>query len=203
MSSVLQTWVSELPFMQQSVLLSAVRGPDGFTSESSVKPIIRWYRRCVMLSSLDQEVLHTPFDPRGGKFTGPSYNVNDEIDALYSDHYRQSVMASEVPKPPAEFAESVRESLTHSWPITMNRFTKLFMNDLDQYPHHYIQHLKDAAQILGYKHPDEKIRAYWLNFYKTYCKEIAVLPEALESMDKRLDDFRNKKKESNEQQAAG
>jgi hypothetical protein len=29
MSSVIQPWVSEIPFMQQTVLLTAIRGSDG------------------------------------------------------------------------------------------------------------------------------------------------------------------------------
>ena len=29
MTNVLQDWVSDLPMMQQTVLLTAVRGPDG------------------------------------------------------------------------------------------------------------------------------------------------------------------------------
>ncbi len=188
--------------MQQSVLLSAIRGPDGFSSENSAKPIIRWYRRCVMLSSLDQEVLSNPYDQRGGKFTGPSYVLDAEINELYTDHYRHSVVNSEVPKSMADFAESIKADLTTSWPITMMRFAKVFMDDIDMYPHHYVQHLKDAAQVMGYKHPDEKIRGYWNSFYRMYCKEIALVPEDQGFMDKRLDDFKNKKKVNDEQQAA-
>lgn len=201
MASILQDWVQQLHFMQQSVLLTAVRGPDGIAAESTVKPILRWYRRCILISSLDQEVLTTPCDLRGGKFTGPSYTVSDEISKMYDEHYLKSVNNAENPKPRDVFEREVVNDLVNSWPVTMQRYTKMFMDTIDQYPHHFIQHLKDAAQILGYKHPDEKIRGFWNKFYRDYCKEIAVVPEDMEFMDKRLNDFRNKKA-PNEQQTA-
>lgn len=70
--SVLQDWVQELTFMQQSVLLTAVRGPDGATKYGSIKMLLRWYRRCVLISAFDGSVLTDPCDSRGGSFTGPS-----------------------------------------------------------------------------------------------------------------------------------
>lgn len=48
MFSVIQTWVIGLPMRQQGVLVLALRGPDGIRKESSVKPIIRAMRACVM-----------------------------------------------------------------------------------------------------------------------------------------------------------
>lgn len=73
MKSTTQEWVQRLPFMQQSVLLSAIRGPDGVSKYHDVKFIQRWYRRCVLISAFDQEVITNPYDSRGGSFTGPSY----------------------------------------------------------------------------------------------------------------------------------
>jgi hypothetical protein len=42
MPAVTQDWVNNLTFMQQSVLLSAIRGPDGFAKFHKAKPLIRW-----------------------------------------------------------------------------------------------------------------------------------------------------------------
>lgn len=70
--SVLQTWVEQLPMMQQTVLLTAVRGPDGLPKYHPTKFVVRWYRRCILLSALDGKVLTDPTDPNGGSFTGPS-----------------------------------------------------------------------------------------------------------------------------------
>jgi hypothetical protein len=70
--SVLQDWVTRLPLMQQSVLLTAVRGPDGLPKYHPTKWLLRWYRRCILLSAMDQRVLADPLEPGGGSFTGPS-----------------------------------------------------------------------------------------------------------------------------------
>ena len=72
MTSALQPWVMNLPIMQQSVLMTAIRGPDGLPKYGPTKMLLRWYRRCILLSAMDGEVLSNPSDPRGGSFTGPS-----------------------------------------------------------------------------------------------------------------------------------
>jgi hypothetical protein len=69
-----QDWVHQLSIMQQSVLLGIVRGPDGVEKYHPVKPLLRWYRRCILISALDGRVLATPYEPGGGSFTGPSLN---------------------------------------------------------------------------------------------------------------------------------
>lgn len=61
MSSVLQPWVQELSFMQQSVLISAVRGPDGIGKYHKGKGLIKWYRRCILVSAFDNGILTDPY----------------------------------------------------------------------------------------------------------------------------------------------
>jgi hypothetical protein len=77
MPSVLQEWVHNLPFMQQSVLITAVRGPDGVRKYAPPKMLLRWFRRCFLISALDNEVLVDPHDPRGGSFTGPGISKEE------------------------------------------------------------------------------------------------------------------------------
>jgi hypothetical protein len=69
--SVLQDWVTGLPFMQQSVLIAAVRGPDGIEKDHPVKVLCRWLRRSFLISSFDKRALLDPYEPGGGSFTGP------------------------------------------------------------------------------------------------------------------------------------
>jgi hypothetical protein len=76
--SVVQDWVAELPMMQQTVLLTAVRGPDGLPKYHPTKFVLRWYRRCILLSAMDGRVLADPIDPSGGSFTGPSGEVGHD-----------------------------------------------------------------------------------------------------------------------------
>ena len=71
MSCILQDWVCELSFMQQSVLITSIRGCDGLAKYHPSKYILRWLRRCVLISAFDKCILSDPFDTRGGNFTGP------------------------------------------------------------------------------------------------------------------------------------
>lgn len=77
---VTQEWTHSLTCMQQTVLLTAIRGPDGVAKYHPVKFLIRWYRRCVLLGALDHNVFENPYDQRGGSFTGPSYEWPSSLD---------------------------------------------------------------------------------------------------------------------------
>lgn len=69
---VMQEWTGGLSMMQQTVLLTAIRGPDGVPKYHRSKYLLRWFRRCILLSAIDGRVLTDPLDPSGGSFTGPS-----------------------------------------------------------------------------------------------------------------------------------
>lgn len=89
--SVLQPWVEELSFMQQSVLITAVRGPDGIRKDHVAKKLLRWYRRCILYCAFDHKILTTPYNPGGGSFTGPSvglYASWEEMDVLVDGYLR-------------------------------------------------------------------------------------------------------------------
>lgn len=70
---VTQKWLNKIPMMQQTVLLTAIRGPDGITKYGPAKMLLRWYRRCILLSAMDGKVLTGPCAEGGGSFTGPSF----------------------------------------------------------------------------------------------------------------------------------
>lgn len=94
--AVTQEWVHGLSMMQQTVLLTAVRGPDGIGKYHPVKYLLRWFRRCTLYSAMDHRVLATPFEEGGGSFTGKSYDparhgtvqVNTWMDDLVSEYLR-------------------------------------------------------------------------------------------------------------------
>lgn len=88
--SVLQEWVQELSFMKQSVLLTAVRGPDGLHKNHVAKLLLRWYRRCILYDAFSGTVpvpqvegnARLELDPyvrhNGGSFTGPCWKGIDD-----------------------------------------------------------------------------------------------------------------------------
>jgi len=93
--SVMQEWTWELSFMQQTVLLCAIRGPDGTPKYGSVKMLLRWYRRCVLVSALDGGILTTPQAPLGGSFMGPSFQGEEScvwqlpMDAIVGQYMKE------------------------------------------------------------------------------------------------------------------
>lgn len=155
MTSVLQEWVTDLPMMQQTVLLTAVRGPDGLPKYHPTKYLLRWYRRCILLSALDGKVLTDPAETNGGSFTGPS------VDSL---------------------------SL---WPEQMDGRVTEYLRALDEVPHHFQLHLMHAVEIVGYKHPDERIREWWRHVYVRLVHDMHLWPEAEDQLDQRLGDSRD------------
>jgi len=82
MPSVLQDWVMDLPYMQQSVLLSAMRNEDGIEKGHPAKDLVRWYRRCVVISAFEGKALTNPAAPGGGSYTGPVDDVEAAADAF-------------------------------------------------------------------------------------------------------------------------
>lgn len=156
--SVLQDWVENLTFMQQSVLLTAVRRPDGTPKYGPVKMLQRWYRRCVLLSALDDRVLTNPYDSNGGSFTGPSIKKG-EADSSWT------------------------------WEQPMNDLVGECIKTLDALPHHFQLHFLHAAEIIGYKHPDERIRVWWCSVYHRLVRDMHLHTE--NEIDKRLGDNRD------------
>ena len=163
--SVLQDWVMELPLMQQSVLLTAVRGPDGIDKYHPVKYLVRWYRRCILISALDGVVLDRPYDERGGSFTGPSYTHGD---------YPQW-----------------GGRLDEQWQQKMDKLVDGYIKSLDSLPHHSSMHFLHATEILGYKHPDIDIREWWHKLYLRLVGDLHLHPETVVGLDRRLGDSKS------------
>jgi hypothetical protein len=157
MKPVTQEWTHSLPLMQQTVLLTAIRGPDGLPKYAGVKMLLRWYRRCVLLSAMDRRVLSDPYDNNGGSFTGPS--LKHELDA--------------------------------GWEEGMNAVVDDYLRSLDAIPHHFQLHLMHAAEIVGYKHPDLRIRTWWAKVYHRLVNDMHLHPETLDEMNERLGDDRS------------
>lgn len=161
---VTQEWTHALTFMQQTVLLTAVRGPDGIAKYAPVKFLLRWYRRCILVSSLDGEILRTPVDPRGGSFMGPSFTESTDVPAGLTWQERFS---------PA-----------------LDGLVGDYLRSLDALPHHFQLHFMHAAEIVGYKHPDRFLSSWWHGTYLRLVHDMHLWPETEEQLDHRLGDDR-------------
>lgn len=61
-----------------------------------------------------------------------------------------------------------------------------FFESVDEYPLHFILHLIHAAEVVGYSHPDEKIRNHWFDFYCYACESFHMHPETRTELFQRL-----------------
>jgi hypothetical protein len=144
--------------MQQTVLMTAVRGPDGMPKYGSIKMLLRWFRRCILLSAIDGRVLENPVDTNGGSFTGPSFEFFHNADL--------------------------------NWEGAMDEIVGGYLTDIDAIPHHFQLHLIHAVEIVGYKHPDRRIREWWNKIYLRLVHDMHLFPESKEALDRRLGDTR-------------
>lgn len=157
---VMQSWLFDLPLMQQTVLLTAVRGPDGLPKYGGVKMLLRWYRRCVLLCALENCAITDPVDKRGGSFTGPSGT----------------------PFPGQE----------DKWEEMMEHSVRDYLRELDAIPHHFQLHFLHAAEIVGYKHPDHRIKLWWFALYARLVMDMHLCVELESELDERLSDDETK-----------
>lgn len=181
MKNVLQDWVSELPLMQQTVLLTAIRGPDGVRKDHVSKLVLRWLRRCILVSAFDKCVLTNPYDERGGSFTGPSMEYyTSEYDGLT----RYCLWGKGLARgylPPGVHGRK-------TWPEAMIDLFGAYIKATDELPHHFQAHVRNSVEILGYKHPNQYIRESWWRFYLMLCDDLHLNREMEDQMDYRLAD---------------
>ena len=147
--------------MQQAVMLSAIRGPDGMPKFHQCKDVIRWYRRCVLISAFDKIAIDNPYHKGGGSFTGPSCQVTPIVNTM---------------------------DRVSDWEFEIRPKLDAFMNSRDELPYHYTVHFMHAVEILGYKHPDMRIRKWWKMVYERMVMALHLFPETEEQMDRRLGD---------------
>ncbi len=167
-----QAWLLDIPIMQQSVLFAAVRAPDGIYKDHPVKVLLRWYRRCILLSAFDQRALLDPFEPGGGSFTGPftSDHAAAFCDGVGSGFYWRGNIVS----------ENAQEAFDY--------MRKVYLRHVDELPHHFQLHFMHAAQIVGVHHPEPWIRDWWRSFYLMIVNDAHLHPETDAEMNLRLSD---------------
>lgn len=155
---VIQDWVQRLSFMQQTVLLSAIRGCDGLPKRHKAKAVVKWFRRCLVISAFDGKTLTDPWHPGGGSFTGP--------------------LAEEVPQNLTHDEKC----------YILQKVADNYVDSRDEMPAHYQVHFMHAVEIMGYKHPDLSTREYWAQLYDRLAKAYHLWPESEVQMDARLGD---------------
>ncbi len=70
-------------------------------------------------------------------------------------------------------------------PEVVDRFMDF---QLDSYPMHWLLHFTHAIEIIGYNHPDIKVRTFWIDLYYRIVKSLHLHPETWEQLNSRLVD---------------
>lgn len=63
-----------------------------------------------------------------------------------------------------------------------------FFRSWDEFNVHFLFHLIHASLVLGARHPNNIIRARWLELYDRCCKKCHINPETIQQMTTRLKD---------------
>lgn len=157
--SVLQFWVTFLPFTQQALLMLALRGPDGLPKHTSAKKILHYLRGVVI------------------KPAYPDFHLEDGFMCIdYGENQNNEIVGIKDP--------SVNELRPFGWKF--NKVAKHFFADVDSLPHHFLMHLIHAAEVIGYNHPDADIASVWCQFYGEACLSFHMIPESKRELNQRL-----------------
>lgn len=187
---VQQEWVLEIPFMQQSVLFAAVRAPDGLRKDHPTKVLLRWYRRCVLLSAFDRRALTCPFEEGGGSFTGP-FTLLHALEFLVKPYRPDAVQAMHhnwhYARGAPDHERSQHRQREFRWKM-LGKMREVYLRHVDEMPHHFQLHFMHAAQIVGCHHPSTAIRAWWREFYLMIVNDAHLEPETDAAMNLRLSD---------------
>lgn len=157
---VTQPWVHELTYMQQTVLLGCIRAPDNSPKYSPTKMLLRWQRRCILRLALNNGMICT--------------NPYDAVGGSFTG-------------PTYSFAGA---PTPNDWERALDPFLDDFFATTDSLPIHFFTHFMHTSEILGYKHPDERIRNWWHEFYIRMVHSLHLFPENEEQLDRRLGDER-------------
>lgn len=68
----------------------------------------------------------------------------------------------------------------------MEKVADDFIETRDEYTLYFYMHFMHAAEIIGYKHPDNRIAAWWRDLYFRMVNALHLYPESELSMEGRL-----------------
>lgn len=150
--SVLQEWTNTLPLQQQSVLMLALRGPDGDPKHTAFKELLRAYRGTVL---------------KAAKYGRP-LNWGEKADSFMS-------------------LDVIADSF--AWEKAVEKYLD---DEADGAVLHHYTHFMHAAQIVAYKHPDDRYARAFEFTYRKFVDRLHLNVEPVEVMNERLGDWGHK-----------
>jgi hypothetical protein len=70
----------------------------------------------------------------------------------------------------------------HQWGVVVNQF----FQRVDELSYHFLVHLFEGIEVLGYKHPDPRFRSRWAKFYQRAAAEMHMKGETEAEFDARF-----------------
>lgn len=61
-----------------------------------------------------------------------------------------------------------------------------FAKNCDEYPLHFVLHLMHAIEVVGYKHPDPRVRPLFYKAYVNIARSFHLQPESCEALEARM-----------------
>ena len=102
----------------------------------------------------------------------------DDATKLLARCLRATILTSFDTKP-SSFIDYVTDA-------ELSRRMLAVLKNHDHYPVHYLLHLTHGSEIIGYKHPDQKVRWPWHDFYMKMVHCFHLNPETETALDERL-----------------
>ena len=112
---------------------------------------------------------------------GPDGCSKENVAKILLRQLRSAVLVPAFPGTPDSFMGDQRGYV--EWSVA-----KWFIDNHDEYPHHWIMHFVHAAEIVGQFHPDATIRAFWQEVYVEMASGFHMLPENGYELRHRLKD---------------
>lgn len=85
---------------------------------------------------------------------------------------------------------SYDEADVRPWEEPMKELVSEVIRSADELPHHFYRHMMHGIEIVGYKHSDTRIRAFWRETYERLARDLHLNPETEAQLDFRLGDVR-------------
>jgi hypothetical protein len=71
-------------------------------------------------------------------------------------------------------------------PPSLDTVRTLFAWGLSDCPMYFVMHLLHAVEVVGYRHPDRRVRTYFAQVYEIGCQALHLRRESLDEMEARL-----------------
>ena len=188
MSSIIQSWVNELPHTQQNVLMYHCGMHASMNSAySDAHFLFRWIRRCAMIADAKGGVLNVPIDENNSGNLPSVIDLQVLYDTMYSAAYKNALVQCAMPPAKEDEVRKIDAALKTDWGVFLASPVRNLIAMLNDYPLFLLLRIRDASLIISAKHPNILVRNWWHEFYILLCNSFDFVPCAINAIDQYFD----------------